>query len=175
MKKINKALIIFVIIFTPLLSQDYRLTMPEGFTKLRILVEDPKYLVSTSEIESFVKLKLRRNGVEYFADINSAPYQSPTLYINLNIGNSRGDLYYGNVSVNFQRNSLFHISIPDMYSDLNIIEYTQLKGRKFINGSTVKNYSGIFLKSPPATQYIKDYLDDLLDEFISEYIDANNL
>ena len=175
MKKIYKVLIIYVIIFTPLLSQDYRLTMPEGFTKLKILVEEPRRLVSSSEIESFVKLKLRRNGIEYFADINSAPYQNPTLYINLNIGASRGDLYYGNVSVNFQRNSLYHISIPDMFSDLNIIEYTQLKGRGFINGSIVESYEGIFLKSPPANQYIKDYLGDLLDEFISDYIDANNL
>tara|TARA_B100001750_G_scaffold183550_1_gene152305 strand:- start:471 stop:677 length:207 start_codon:yes stop_codon:yes gene_type:complete len=68
MKTFNKAFIIFIIIFTPLLSQvKTGLIMPEGYTKLEILVEDPREVVTTSEIESFVKLKLRRNNLEYFS------------------------------------------------------------------------------------------------------------
>ena len=169
-------IIIFIIIFTPLLSQDKRLTMPEGFTKLDILVETPRALFSTSEIESFVKLKLRRNNVEYFADSDDASHYHPMLYINLNIGLSGDDLYFGRLSVALDRGPLYQLSIVDMYkSDFDIIKYTKLKGREGFFGAKVKTYSGIFIKSSPAREYIKDTLDDYLDEFISDYIDANNL
>lgn len=182
MKKFNKALIIFIIIFTPILSQVSKnsLEMPEGFTKLFILVEEPRHLFTTSEIESFVKLKLRRNGVEYFTGENDPSFsptgEYPVLYLNLNIGLNNTDLYYGNVEINLQRSSLFDIHFSDLYKrDFNINKYIVLNGRGSINGATVKVYSGIFLKSSPAKQYAKNYLDDLLDEFISDYIDANNL
>ena len=175
MKKFNKALIIFIIIFTPLLSQDKSLIMPEGLTKLGILVEDTGNLLSKSEIESFVKLKLRRNGIEYFADFDDASFYHPTLYINLNIGRS-DDIYFGNVLVALQRGALNQLSIQDMYkSDFDIKKYTKLKGREAIFGANVRLYQGIFIKSSPAREYIKFSLDNYLDQFISEYIDANNL
>ncbi len=148
--------------------------MPEGYTKLEILVEDPREVVTTSEIESFVKLKLRRNNLEYFSQ--EGELGSPTLYINLNIGSSRDDLYFGNISVEVWRSSLYHLTISDYYkSDFNIVQYTSLKGRSGIYGATVETYQTIFLKSPPASQNVKDILDKLLDQFISDYIDANNL
>jgi hypothetical protein len=180
MKKFNKALIIFIIIFTPILSQVLKssLEMPEGFTKLVILVEEPKNLFTSSEIESFVKLKLRRNGIEYFKSTEdpSFTFEYPVLYINLNIGLSKGDLYYGSVRVNLQRSILFDIDFSDMNKrDFDINKYIELNGRGAIFGAAVEDYSGTFIKSPPANQYLKDYLDDFLDIFISDYIDANNL
>ena len=179
MKALYKALIIFIIIFTPILSQVLKdpLEMPRGFTKLAILVEEPQNLFTTSEIESFVKLKLRRNGVEYFRSINdpSFTYEYPVLYINLNIAQSQRD-YYGSIRINLQRSGLFAISFSDMYKrDFDITQYIELNGRGAINGASVQNYSGIFIKTSPANQYVKDYLDNLLDKFISDYIDANNL
>lgn len=179
MKKFNKALIIFVIIFTPILSQVSKnpLEMPRGFTKLAILVEEPENLFTSSEIESFVKLKLRRNGVEYFRSFEdpSFTYQYPVLYINLNIDRSQRD-YYGSVRISLQRSSLFDLHFSDLYKrDFDITKYIELNGRGAIMGATVQNYGGIFIKSSPANQYVKDYLDNLLDKFISDYIDANNL
>jgi len=175
MKKFNKALIIFIIIFTPLLSQEKSLIMPEGLTKLVIVAEDPDELFSVSEIESFVKLKLRRNRIEYFADSDDAPYNHPVLYINLNI--MRNDnIYSGSILVSLKRGPLYQLSVQDIYkSDFDIKKYTELKGRGSFFGAEVKKYSGIFIKSTPAREYIKSVLDDKLDRFISDYIDANNL
>ncbi len=176
MKKFNKALIIFIIIFTPLLSQvNKNLIMPDGCTKINVLVEDPRELLTISEVESFVKLKLRRNNIEYFANFSDRKLCSPTLYINLNIADSQGDLYFGNIELSFQRGELNQISTSDYFTDLNFYEYTRLKGRNTIFGATVKTYSTIFIKSPPAKDRVKSILDGLLDRFISEYIDANNL
>ena len=175
MKKLNKALIIFIIIFTPLLSQVKReLIMPEGYTKLHILVEDIRHEVSASEIESFVKLKLRRNNIEYFSQ--GYHLNSPTLYININISEGNNNVYFGNIEVNFRRSSLFQVSLEDYLfkPDFNFNEYRELKGRESMI-ATVKDYSTIFIKTRPASQLIKEVLDGLLDEFISDYIDANNL
>ena len=175
MKKLNKALIIFIIIFTPLLSQVNRgLIMPEGFTKLYIFVEDIRHEVSASEIESFVKLKLRRNNIEYFSEGYNTDF--PLLYININIGKGNNNVLYGNIAVNFRRSNLHQVLFEDFWNkpDFNFSEYTELKGRDNMIG-TVESYQAVFNKTRPASQQIKEGLDGLLDEFISDYIDANNL
>jgi hypothetical protein len=175
MKKLYTVVITFIVLFSALLSQNRNLEMPTGSTKINIEIinleeGDP---VRENDILSKIKLRLRRNGIEYHIT-DDDDYSVGTLVIDILIVGDN-DSYAGTLQLAFIRSNFLHIG--DLTNlDITINEMLDMDK---------PNLMAIIAYQTPITVFsgtrehiidtIDEYLNKSLDNFSTDYIDANNL
>ena len=177
MKVLYKALIVFIIILSSLMSQSKNLEMPDGNTKVAVLVENMKVdLFTTAEIEAIVKLRLRSNGIKVIPNYNSRD-ENGLLYVHVNI-----DIFdyvmYGAIEVSFVRNVVYELGKNDFNQSLNMMQQQLTKGRGPIFNPIVWTDGGILLNTSSRQEKrdaVRRVLHSTVDKFSSAFLDANNL
>ena len=156
------------------------LQLPNG-TKFYVLTEDPRdsSIISKQEIESAVKLTLRKNKVPYAA--TKAPddnrQKTPAyLYVNVNASKSLRD-HYGNISIEFVRNGVHYIVFSDILERKDLFETLAKKGHQRLYGVTVWHRASIFFNPERYNhrEYIVSNVKRLVDEFSIAFLEANGL
>tara|TARA_B100001996_G_scaffold301502_1_gene242045 strand:- start:66 stop:605 length:540 start_codon:yes stop_codon:yes gene_type:complete len=179
MKILSKYLIALLILLSSLLSQDTNLEMPYGNTKVAVMVEyTDSNLISDTDIESIVKLRLRRNGISVHANSDDRG-EDGMLYIMCNIGTLQNpDAVYGSVSFSFIRNITFELG-DAKFEKIDMLKYRELKGRGPIFNSRVWHTGSIFYNSKNSRndrkEHIVGIIEKYVDNFSSDFLDANNL
>jgi len=159
-----------------LFPQVSALELPEGGT-FTILVENvpEKSPVSQGEIESVVKLRLRRNGVEYTTENTTTDVGY--LYINLNVQvvDLSRKLYVYSVGLEFSRNNLYQLHWNALKPELPIRSTADLKAKGLgpFHSGTVYNKSFLAYTNVSPSKDIKETIESVVDLFCSDFLDAN--
>ena len=159
------------------MSQNRNLEMPDGNTKVAVLVESMNVdLFTTAEIEAIVKLRLRSNGIKVIPNYNSRG-ENGLLYVHVNI-----DIYdyimYGAIDVSFVRKVVYELGKNDFNQSLNMMEQQLTKGRGPIFTPRVWNTGGILLNDASQQDKrdaVRNVIYTTVDKFSSAFLDANNL
>ena len=162
-------------------NYDNNLIVPKSQIKLDVTAEKVPGFFSNTEIESIVRLQLRRNNIPYLkpSERESAlTGDYPYLYINLYVSKLKSGDIYGALRISLRRFNVFQISSFQKYDkDFRVIDLTNKDGRgPFQN---IEAWSSVIYFYVPErydqTKKLKETLISQIDEFSSKYIDLNNL
>ena len=174
-------LALFSIINAQTTAQNKNLKVPKSQIRLDVSAEEVPGFFSRSEIESIVKLQLRRNNIPY---LNPSERESaltgdyPYLYINLFVAKLNSGDIYGGLSLQLVRFQVFQLSTSQRYDkDFRITDLTDKDGRGPLDDIIAWEKTSYFYipKRYNQTEQLKEYLESQIDNFSLLYIDKNNL
>ena len=177
MKNATKKITLVFCFFLSFLFSQSPLELPSGGT-FKILIETPseKSPVSEKELESVVKLRLRRNGISY--NNTNTETEVGYLYVTLQVltVDYSKKLYVYAVTAAFARGGLYQIKYGVLAPEYPIKRQTDLsnKGLGPFFGAKVWDKKYLAYTNVSPSKDIKETVEQVIDLFSSEFLDANN-